>query len=188
MCGRHTAVHKPLGCRVVGMSSLFYNTPAHTILFPSSLWISFKALPPPTILACTQCMRHMCTLLLLQGIHIIFNIYLFRSHPCIIPSSRGILSHLQWHAFISVCLSSSFRIKIKVVPAVLTLQALPQTNWPVNKVVANGKCWMCYSLSHVLVPHFEFRAGTMEWSQSVRSDLQHHWFDSYKTRGNDAFH
>lgn len=91
---RSTAAYKPLGFRAMGMSSLFYETAAHTILSPSSLWISLKALPPPPMLAGTWCMWHMCTLLLLpQGIHIIFNIYVFLSFLLILTSSPHLLEY-----------------------------------------------------------------------------------------------
>lgn len=119
LCGRHTA-KQCTSLLVTGWweCHLFYNTPAHTILIPSSLWISIKALPPPTILALTQCTRHMCTfLLLLQGIHIIFKMYvsfLYLSHPSIVPASLGVLSHLQWNTFISACHSSSIGWKGKL--------------------------------------------------------------------------
>lgn len=174
------------------MSSLFDNTPAHTILFPSSLWISFKALPPPTSLAYKQCTRHVCTLpLLLQGIHIIFNICVY--FPVILTSSPLllVLSHLQWHACISACLPSSIAIKIKVIPAVLTLRALWQTNWPVNEVVANVKCWICCSLSSIFDPHFEISVGTLEWSYSISMSKMScnttNWI-SAKLGGMNAFH
>lgn len=124
-----TAMYQFIGCWVVGMSSVFLHTRAGTILYPFSLWITFKALPPPTFGLNTLHEAHVHTPAVApRYTNHIYNSYSFLSFFCHLHIITLSLSLIP---FTVTCICD---IKMKAASEVLTLPALKQTNWLANKV------------------------------------------------------